>query len=67
VEERVLEELAWKENSPLWEALKEKGEKIPSCDEVFLPSQMEKTGNQGQENQPKRYAVIKSKLPFSYL
>lgn len=59
IEERVLEELAWKEDSPLWTILSTKGEPIPSCEEVFLPSQMEKTGNEAEA--PKRYAVIKSK------
>jgi hypothetical protein len=62
VEEKVLEELAWKADSPLWTILSEKGEPIPSCEEVFLPSQMEKTGSEHGENAPKRYAVIKSKL-----
>ncbi len=42
VEEKVLEELAWGEESPLWSILESKGEPIPSCEEVFLPSQMEK-------------------------
>lgn len=64
VEEKVLEELAWKENSPLWSILLTKGEPVPSCEEVFLPSQMEKTGNESTENAPKRYAVIKSKHFF---
>lgn len=62
VEETVLEELAWAEESPLWTALGQRNEPTPSCEEVFLPSQMEKTGDQqNPENQPKRYAVIKSK------
>jgi retinoblastoma-like protein 1 len=42
VEETVLEELAWAEESPLWTALSQRNEPTPSCEEVFLPSQMEK-------------------------
>lgn len=59
----MLEELAWAKDSPIWDILKESGEvqPVPSCDEVFLPSQMEKTAG-GEENAPKRYAVIKSEL-----
>ena len=63
VEEKVLEELAWKDGSPLWDALAQKQEPIPSCEEVLLPSQIEKMGGEGGgngESAPKRYAVIKS-------
>ncbi|CAG7834073.1 unnamed protein product [Allacma fusca] len=64
VEEKVLEELAWKIDSPFWVALAKKNEAIPSCEEVLLPSQIEKMGGDSQagngESAPKRYAVIKT-------
>ena len=60
-----MEELAWKNDSPLWDALAARtNEAIPPCEEVLLPSQIEKMGgdaNSNGESAPKRYAVIKSK------
>ncbi|KIH67772.1 Retinoblastoma-associated protein A domain protein [Ancylostoma duodenale] len=35
VEERVLEELAWAKDSPLWTSLSRKPDSIPSCDEAW--------------------------------
>ncbi|EPB77832.1 Retinoblastoma-associated protein B domain protein [Ancylostoma ceylanicum] len=35
VEERVLEELAWTKDSPLWTSLSRKPDSIPSCDEAW--------------------------------
>jgi len=60
VEEKVLEELVWKADCPIWNVIAEKNEAIPGCEEVFLPSQIDRFG-EGGEGQPKRYAVIKSK------
>lgn len=36
VEEQVLESLAWKESSPLWESIKGAKNRVPSCQEVSL-------------------------------
>lgn len=36
VEEQVLESLAWKESSPLWESIKVAKNRVPSCQEVSL-------------------------------
>lgn len=36
VEEQVLESLAWKESSPLWESIKGAKNRVPSCEEVRL-------------------------------
>lgn len=41
IEEQILESLAWKGDSPLWDSLKECALPVPSCEEVSLPSQME--------------------------
>jgi hypothetical protein len=56
----VLEQLAWEAASPLWTTMESRQEPIPSCEEVFLPSQMDKNGDGSGENAPKRYAVIKT-------
>uniref|UniRef100_A0A4W4E976 Retinoblastoma-like protein 2 n=1 Tax=Electrophorus electricus TaxID=8005 RepID=A0A4W4E976_ELEEL len=36
VEEQVLESLAWKEGSPLWDSIREAKNNVPSCQEVRL-------------------------------
>ncbi|CAH1277584.1 RBL1 [Branchiostoma lanceolatum] len=41
IEEQILESLAWKSESPLWEAMKLNENAVPSCEEVTLPSQLE--------------------------
>uniref|UniRef100_A0A6J0U4X4 Retinoblastoma-like protein 2 n=1 Tax=Pogona vitticeps TaxID=103695 RepID=A0A6J0U4X4_9SAUR len=38
IEEQILESLAWKIESALWDKIKENGNKIPTCEEV-MPSQ----------------------------
>lgn len=58
-----MEELVWKADCPIWNVIAEKNDPIPCCEEVFLPSQIDKYGD-GGETQPKRYAVIKSKEDF---
>ena len=37
----MLESLAWNSKSPLWEKVEE-GVPLPTCEEVFLPSQLDK-------------------------
>ncbi|XP_077982360.1 retinoblastoma-like protein 1 [Glandiceps talaboti] len=39
IEEQILESLAWRPESPLWDAIKESGLGVPSCEEVTLPHQ----------------------------
>ncbi|XP_047675874.1 retinoblastoma-like protein 2 isoform X1 [Tachysurus fulvidraco] len=41
VEEQVLESLAWKESSPLWESIKGAKNHVPSCQEVIPPQYLE--------------------------
>lgn len=40
IEESILESHAWKNTSPLWDAIRDQ-ESIPTCEEVSLPSQLE--------------------------
>ncbi|XP_066558179.1 retinoblastoma-like protein 1 isoform X2 [Amia ocellicauda] len=44
IEEQILESRAWSSNSALWEALKAVNDKVPTVEEVTLPSNFE-TGN----------------------
>lgn len=39
-EEQILECLAWKEESPLWEAIEHSAQSVPTCKEVLLPRQI---------------------------
>jgi len=39
MEELILESMAWRHQSPLWNQLKE--QPIPSCEDVSLPSQLQ--------------------------
>lgn len=41
MEEQILESMAWRNQSPLWEYLKSSDQPIPSCEEVSLPSQLQ--------------------------
>ena len=40
MEEQILESMAWRYESPLWEYLKNSDKPVPSCEEVSLPSQL---------------------------
>ncbi|KAK7117046.1 hypothetical protein R3I94_022559 [Phoxinus phoxinus] len=41
VEEQVLESLAWRGNSPLWESIREAKHCVPACQEVMPPQHLE--------------------------
>ncbi|XP_015172017.1 PREDICTED: retinoblastoma-like protein 1 isoform X2 [Polistes dominula] len=49
-EERILEALAWKKNSPLWQAIESTIGEVPSCEDVSLPGTLEiiEQNNAGQ-------------------
>ena len=40
MEEQILESMAWRYESPLWEYLKSSDKSVPSCEQVSLPSQL---------------------------
>lgn len=40
IEEQILESLAWKGDSPLWDAIEATDMPIPSCEDVSLPGQL---------------------------
>ncbi|KFP55880.1 Retinoblastoma-like 1, partial [Cariama cristata] len=41
IEEQILESLAWTQDSALWNALQASENKVPTCEEVILPSNFE--------------------------
>lgn len=45
IEEQILESLAWKSESPLWNAIAALNTNVPSCEEVSLPSQHKPVNN----------------------
>uniref|UniRef100_A0A8C6XF46 Retinoblastoma-like protein 1 n=1 Tax=Naja naja TaxID=35670 RepID=A0A8C6XF46_NAJNA len=47
IEEQILENLAWREDSVLWDALQASEDEVPRCEEVIFPSNFE-TGNGGK-------------------
>ncbi|XP_004698311.1 retinoblastoma-like protein 1 [Echinops telfairi] len=46
IEEQILENLAWSQDSALWDALRASANKVPTCEEVIFPNNFE-TGNGG--------------------
>ncbi|XP_046356555.1 retinoblastoma-like protein 1 isoform X1 [Haliotis rufescens] len=45
IEETILESLAWKRDSPLWDAIQEHSEDIPMCEEVTPANQIDNNSN----------------------
>jgi hypothetical protein len=45
VEENILEALAWRTESPLWENIRKSGLPVPSCEDVCLPGQLDDTSS----------------------
>ncbi|KDR11553.1 Retinoblastoma-like protein 1, partial [Zootermopsis nevadensis] len=43
IEEKILETLAWRSGSPLWENIRKSGLPVPSCEDVCLPNQLDDT------------------------
>ncbi|XP_070574365.1 retinoblastoma-like protein 1 [Ptychodera flava] len=51
IEEQILESLAWRQESPLWDAVKDSGQGVPTCEEVTLPHQTDNGQNPSQPSQ----------------
>jgi retinoblastoma-like protein 1 len=41
IEEKILDSLAWRSESPLWENIRKSGLPVPSCEDVCLPGQLD--------------------------
>ena len=48
VEERILESMAWQRDSPLWPAMENMTDNVPSCEEVSLPGTLESLDTPGK-------------------
>ncbi|OWF55242.1 retinoblastoma-like protein 1 isoform X1 [Mizuhopecten yessoensis] len=55
IEESILECHAWKNESPLWDTIKDQNSTVPACEEVILPSQLESV----QVNSPMVHPAVK--------
>lgn len=52
MEEQILESMAWRYQSPLWDYIKSSDQPIPSCEEVSLPSQIYPTASNAATPSP---------------
>ncbi|XP_015277701.1 PREDICTED: retinoblastoma-like protein 2 [Gekko japonicus] len=62
IEEQILESLAWKVESPLWDKIKENENKVPTCEEVMPPHYFERPdGNSvsGSPLTPRRISEVR--------
>ncbi|XP_069112560.1 retinoblastoma-like protein 1 isoform X2 [Argopecten irradians] len=55
IEESILECHAWKNESPLWDTIKDQNSEVPACEDVVLPSQLESV----QVNPPMLHPAVK--------
>ncbi|KAL3858951.1 hypothetical protein ACJMK2_009197 [Sinanodonta woodiana] len=56
IEESILENFAWRSDSPLWDAIKEKNGEIPTSEEVTLPNHINPITGAGS---PIRHPAVK--------
>ncbi|XP_078400403.1 retinoblastoma-like protein 2 isoform X2 [Cetorhinus maximus] len=47
IEETILENMAWRQESPLWDGIKDAENKVPTCEEVMPPHYFENLENTG--------------------
>ncbi|XP_063168727.1 retinoblastoma-like protein 2 isoform X1 [Candoia aspera] len=52
IEEQILESLAWKMESPLWDKIKENENKVPTCEEVMPPQYFERSNGNSVAGSP---------------
>ncbi|XP_044283681.1 retinoblastoma-like protein 2 isoform X2 [Varanus komodoensis] len=52
IEEQILESLAWKEDSPLWDKIRENDNKVPTCEEVMPPQYFERSNGNSVAGSP---------------
>uniref|UniRef100_A0A8C6RMX8 RB transcriptional corepressor like 2 n=1 Tax=Nannospalax galili TaxID=1026970 RepID=A0A8C6RMX8_NANGA len=43
IEEQILDHLAWKPESPLWDKIRDNENRVPTCEEVMPPQNLERT------------------------
>ncbi|MEE6512107.1 hypothetical protein FKM82_019041 [Ascaphus truei] len=52
IEEQILESMAWKRDSPLWDRIKENDGKVPTCEEVMPPQYFQRSGSNSASGSP---------------
>ncbi|XP_060643920.2 retinoblastoma-like protein 2 isoform X1 [Anolis sagrei] len=52
IEEQILESLAWKEESPLWDKIRENDNKVPTCEEVMPCQYFERSNGNSMAGSP---------------
>ncbi|XP_040838639.1 retinoblastoma-like protein 2 isoform X2 [Ochotona curzoniae] len=63
IEEQILDHLAWKSDSPLWERIRDSETRIPACEEVMPPQNLERADDvcvSGSPLTPRRVSELRA-------
>ncbi|XP_055476901.1 retinoblastoma-like protein 2 isoform X1 [Psammomys obesus] len=63
IEEQILDHLAWKSDSPLWDRIRENENRVPACEEVMPPQSLERTDETciaGSPLPPRRVSEVRA-------
>ncbi|XP_036131920.1 retinoblastoma-like protein 2 [Molossus molossus] len=63
IEEQILDHLAWKSDSPLWDRIRDNENRVPTCEEVMPPQNLERADEicvAGSPLTPRRVSEIRA-------
>ncbi|XP_073912091.1 retinoblastoma-like protein 2 isoform X1 [Castor canadensis] len=63
IEEQILDHLAWKPESPLWERIRDNENRVPTCEEVMPPQNLERADEiciAGSPLTPRRVSEVRA-------
>ncbi|XP_036201868.1 retinoblastoma-like protein 2 isoform X3 [Myotis myotis] len=63
IEEQILDHLAWKPESPLWDRIRENDNRVPTCEEVMPPQNLERADDMcmaGTPLTPRRVSEVRA-------
>ncbi|XP_005388362.2 PREDICTED: retinoblastoma-like protein 2 isoform X2 [Chinchilla lanigera] len=63
IEEQILDHLAWKAESPLWDKLRDNDSRVPTCEEVMPPQNLERADEiciAGSPLTPRRVSEVRA-------
>ncbi|XP_054566143.1 retinoblastoma-like protein 2 isoform X2 [Eptesicus fuscus] len=63
IEEQILDHLAWKPESPLWDRIRENDNRVPACEEVMPPQNLERADEicmAGSPLTPRRVSEVRA-------
>ncbi|XP_037061976.1 retinoblastoma-like protein 2 isoform X2 [Peromyscus leucopus] len=63
IEEQILDHLAWKTESPLWDRIRDNENRVPTCEEVMPPQNLERTDEiciSGSPLTPRRVSEVRA-------